>query len=60
MTSSLDDLVLLFYGRDANDDGGQQDLPQFIQTLNFAMDEQVYTNESRRKTITRVIFRIHL
>ncbi len=57
MASSLNDLVPLFYGRDASDEGGQQDPAEFIKNLTFAIDGQVYTDEVRKQTATRVIFR---
>lgn len=60
MASSLHDLVPLFYGRDANDEGGQQDPAEFIETLTFAIDGQVYADEIRKQTATRVIFRTRL
>ena len=40
MTSSLNDLVPWFYGRDASDEGGQQDPVEFIENLTFAIDGQ--------------------
>ena len=60
MASSLHDLVPLFYGRDANNKGRQQDPAEFIETLTFAIDGQVYANEIRKQTATRVIFRTRL
>lgn len=60
MASSLHDLVPLFYGLDANDEGGQQDPAEFIETLIFAIDGQVYVDKIRKQTVTRVIFRTHL
>ena len=48
MTSSLYDLISLFYGYDANDEGGQQDPAKFIETLTFAIDGQVYTDKIRK------------
>ena len=48
MASSLHDLVPLFYEQDANHKGKQQDPAKFIETLTFAIDEQVYANEIRR------------
>lgn len=43
-----------------NDNGGQQDPAEFIETLLFAIDGQAYTDEARKQTATRVIFRTHL
>ncbi|MCJ1343817.1 hypothetical protein MMC31_002014 [Peltigera leucophlebia] len=60
MNSSLNDLVPCFYGRDVSDYGGQQDPAEFIETLLFAIDGQTYTDEARKQTATRVIFRTHL
>ena len=56
MASSLNDLVPLFYGRDESDEGGQQDPAEFIENLTFAINGQVYTDEVRKQTATRVIF----
>lgn len=53
----FNDLVLLFYGRDANDEGGQQDPAEFIEDFTFAINGQVYADEIRKQTATRVIFR---
>ncbi len=60
IASSLNDLVPLFYGRDASDEGRQQDPAEFIENLTFAIDGQVYTDEVRKQTATRVIFRTRL
>lgn len=60
MGSSLNDLVPLFYGRDANDEGGQQDPAEFIMSLTFAIDGQAYADKTRKQTATRVIFRTRL
>lgn len=60
MTSTLNDLVPWFYGRDASDEGGQQDPAEFIENLTFAIDGQTYTDEARKQTATRVIFRTRL
>ncbi len=60
MNSSLNDLVPCFYGRDVSDDGGQQVPAEFIETLLFAIDGQTYTDEARKQTASRVIFRTHL
>lgn len=60
MASSLNNLVPLFYRRDASDEGGQQDLAEFIENLTFAIDGQIYTDEVRKQTATRVIFRPRL
>ena len=60
MNFSLHDLVPCFYGRDVSDEGGQQDPTEFIETLLFAIDGQNYTDETRKQTATRVIFRTHL
>ena len=60
MTFLFNDLVPCFYGRDINDEGGQEDPSEFIETLFFAIDGQNYTDETRKQTATRVIFRIHL
>ncbi len=63
----MDNLVLLFYGCDASNEGGQQDLAvfqqdlaEFIKNLTFAIDGQVYTDEVRKQIATRVIFRARL
>lgn len=60
LTSSLNDLVPCFYGRDVNDEGGQQDPAEFIETLLFAIDGQAFTDEARKQTVTRVILRTRL
>ncbi len=60
MSSSLNDLVPLFYGRDVSDKGGKQDLAEFIENLTFAIDGQVYIDEVRERTATRVIFQTRL
>lgn len=60
MTSSFYNLVPLFYGRDANNEGGQQDLAEFIETLSFAIDREVYANKIRKQIATHVIFCTHL
>ena len=60
MPSSLNDLVPLFYGGDVSDESGQQDPTEFIENLTFAIDSQVYTDEVRKQTATRVIFRTRL
>lgn len=49
MNFSLHNLVPCFYGRDVNDEGGQQDPTEFIETLFFAIDGQNYTDEARNK-----------
>ena len=56
----FNDLVPCFYGRDINDEGGQEDPSEFIETLFFAIDGQNYTDQARKQTATRVIFRTHL
>ena len=60
MASSLIDLVPTFNGRNPNDEGGQQDPAKFIENLTFAIDGQAYTDEARKQTATRVIFRTRL
>ena len=60
MNSSLNDLVPCFYGRDVTDEIGQQDPTEFIETLHFAIDGQTYTDEARKQTATRIIFRSRL
>lgn len=60
MASSLKDLIPHFFGRDINDEGGQEDPAEFIKNLNFAIEGQPYTDENRKVTATRVIFRSHL
>lgn len=60
MNSSLNGLVPNFYGRDMSDNGEQKDPAEFIETLLFAIDGQAYTDEARKQTATRVIFRTHL
>ena len=52
MTSSLNDLVSLFYGRNTSNEGGQQDPAEFIENLTFAIHVQVYTDEVRKQTAT--------
>lgn len=59
MNSSLNGLVPCFYGRDVSDNGGQHDPAEFIETLLFVIDGQ-YTDEARKQTATRVIFRSRL
>lgn len=39
---------------------GQEDPAELIENLNFAIDGQTYTDENRKLTATRVIFRTHL
>lgn len=56
MAFFLHDLVFLFYGRDANNEGGQQDPAKFIKTLTFAINGQIYTDKIRKQTATQVIF----
>ncbi len=60
MATSLKDLIPYFSGRDVNDEGGQEDPAEYIENLNFAVDGQTYTDEDRKLTATRVIFRTHL
>lgn len=60
MTTSLKDLIPHFFGRDINDEGGQEDPAESIDNLNFAIDGQSYTDENRKLTATRVIFLSHL
>ena len=60
MSSSLNDLVPCFYGRDGNDGGGQEDPAEFIENLNFAIDGQTHTDENRRLTASRGTFGTHL
>lgn len=60
MATSLKDLIPYFSGRDVNDEGGQEDPAEYIENLNFAVDGQAYTDEDRKLTATRVIFRTHL
>lgn len=55
MASIFHDLVFVFYEQDANDKSGQQDLAEFIETLTFAIERQVYTDKFRRQTATQVI-----
>lgn len=60
MATSLKDLIPYFFDRDVNDEGEQEDLAEYIENLNFAVDGQKYTDESRQLIATRVIFRTHL
>ena len=60
MATSLKDFIPHFFGRDVNDEGGQEDPAEFLENLYFAIDGQGYTDESRKLTATRVIFRTHL
>ena len=60
MATSFKDLIPHFFGRDVNDEGGQEDSAEFIENLNFAVDGQIYTNKTGKLTATRVIFRTHL
>lgn len=56
MTFSINNLVPHFYGRDINNEAGQQDLEKFIETLLFTIDGQTYTNKARKQTAIRVTF----
>ena len=60
MASSFYDLVSLFYKRDANNEGGQQDPAEFIKTLIFAIDGQIYADKIGKQTATQVIFYTYL
>ncbi len=60
IASSLNDLIFLFYGRYASNEGGQQDPAEFIENLTFAIDVQVYIDDVRKRTATRVIFQTRL
>lgn len=60
MTSSINDLVPYFYGRDVNNERGQKDPAEFIETLLFTIDGQTYTSEATKQTATCVIFRSRL
>lgn len=60
MATSLKDLIPYFFGRDVNDEGGQEDPAEYVENLNFAVDGQTYTDEDRKITATQVIFRTHL
>ena len=60
MATSFKDLIPHFFGRDVNNEGGQEDPAEFIENLNFAVDGQIYTDKTRKLTATRVIFRTHL
>ena len=60
MATSFKDLIPHFFGRDVNDEGGQENPAEFIENLNFAVDGQIYTDKTRKLTVTRVIFRTHL
>ena len=60
MAFFLYDLVPLFYGRDANNKGRQQNPAEFIKTLTFTIDGQVYADQIRKQTATQVIFRTRL
>lgn len=60
MANSFEDPIPHLFGRDVNDEGGQEDPAEFIEILNFAIDSQTYTDENRKLTATRVIFRTHL
>lgn len=60
MANSFEDPIPHLFGRDVNDEGGQEHPAEFIEILNFAIDSQTYTDENRKLTATRVIFRTHL
>lgn len=60
MASSLNDLVPYFYGPDASDEGGQEDPAEFIENLTFAIDGKTNTDEARKQTVTRAIYRKRL
>lgn len=60
MATFFKDLIPHFFGWDVSNEGGQDDFAEFIENLNFAVDGQGYTDESRKFTATRVIFRTHL
>lgn len=50
MSFSLHDLVSCFYGRDVSDKDGQQDPTEYIENFHYAIDHQVYTNETKNQT----------
>ncbi len=52
MAPSLNDLILLFYGRDESDEDRQQDPAEFIKNLSFAIDGQVYNDDVKKQTTT--------
>ena len=60
MSFPLNDLVPCLYGRDVNDDSGQQDPAEFIETVLIAIDGHTYSNEARKHMATQVIFRVYL
>lgn len=60
MNFPLHALVPCFYEWDVSDEGGQQDPTEYTETPLFAIDGQAQTDEARKQTATRVIFRKHL
>ena len=60
MATSLKDLIPHLFGRNVSDKGRQKDPAEFIENLNFAVGGQTNTDENRKLTTTRVIFRTHL
>lgn len=50
MATSLNDLVPLFYGRDVNDEGAQEDPAEFVENVTFAINSQTYTNKTKKQT----------
>lgn len=57
MATSLKGLIPSFPGWDVSDEGAQADPTEFIENPNFAIDGETYTDENRKLTATRVIFR---
>lgn len=60
MAFSFYNFILLFYERDANNKGRQQDPGKLIETLTFIIDRQAYTNKIRKQSVIQVIFCTHL
>lgn len=44
MATSSRDLIPHLFGRDVNDEGGQEDPAEFIENSNFAIDGQAYAD----------------
>lgn len=60
MATFLKDLIPCFCSRDVGDEGGQEDPAEFMGNPNFAIDGQTYTDENKKLTAARVVFRTHL
>lgn len=60
MVISFKDIIPHFFGWDMNDKGGQENPAEFIKNLNFAVNDQIYTNKTRKLIATWVIFWTYL